>query len=58
MSNATLTLVIILAAVVVIALATGAFYTARYRRTQRLRERFGPEYEHSVEHTGDRRRAG
>ncbi|WP_156993615.1 hypothetical protein [Pseudonocardia acaciae] len=49
---------IILAAVVVIALATGAFYTARYRRTQRLRERFGPEYEHSVEHTGDRRRAG
>jgi hypothetical protein len=42
------------AAVVVAAVAAAAFFR---RRTGRLRERFGPEYDRTVEERGDRRRA-
>ncbi|GHG50828.1 hypothetical protein [Streptomyces griseocarneus] len=47
-------LAIIIALVVVIVVATGAYLMARRRR---LRERFGPEYERTVEESGSRRAA-
>jgi FtsZ-interacting cell division protein ZipA len=49
--------VIVLIVVVVLALAVGGFFLARQRRSQRLREHYGEEYERSVEQTGDRRAA-
>ena len=51
---------IVLIAVVVIAVvvvAAIAFYTSRRRRSQKLRERFGPEYERVVRQEGDPRKA-
>jgi hypothetical protein len=47
---------IIIAVIVVIVGAILAFYFQR-RRTERLRSRFGPEYERSIAESGDRRRA-
>ena len=44
--------VIVLAALVLLALAA-----MRKRRSEQLREGFGPEYDHVVEETGDRRAA-
>jgi hypothetical protein len=51
---------LVFVAVVVIAVAVVAaiaFVTSRKRRTQRLRARFGPEYERVIEQEGDTRRA-
>lgn len=51
---------VILAGAVVAALAIGAAITwlvMRRRHGRRLRERFGPEYEHVLEETGSARRA-
>ena len=50
------TLLIILIAVIVVA-AIGAFIYMQKRRTETLRSRFGPEYEHAVHQLGDRSRA-
>ena len=47
---------IIIAVIVLIVGAIVAFYLQR-RRSERLRQRFGPEYERSVTESGDRRRA-
>ena len=48
----------IVIAVVVIALLALAVWTAiRKRRSARLRERFGPEYDRTVEAAGERRDA-
>ena len=47
---------IIVAVIVVIVGAILAFYFQR-RRTDKLRSRFGPEYERSIAESGDRRRA-
>jgi hypothetical protein len=47
---------IILAIIVLIVIAIIAFYFSR-RRSEKLRERFGPEYERSVKESGNRRRA-
>jgi hypothetical protein len=46
-------LVIVVAAVV----AGGAYVLNQRRRTQELTARFGPEYQHAVEESGDRRMA-
>jgi hypothetical protein len=48
---------IVIAIVVVVAIAVIAAATARKRRSEQLRERFGPEYGRTVEDTGDRREA-
>ena len=48
---------IVLAVVVVVALALVAAVAMRKRRSEQLREGFGPEYDHVVEETGDRREA-
>src|SRR5262245_24405360 len=56
--NEQLIIVVLVAAVaVLIAIAVAAFVTARNRRSDRLRQRFGPEYERTVRDTGDVRRA-
>jgi hypothetical protein len=47
---------IIIAIIAVVVIAIIAFYFSR-RRSEKLRERFGPEYERSVKESGDRRRA-
>jgi hypothetical protein len=47
---------IVIAVVLLVVVAIVAFYLQR-RRSQKLRERFGPEYERSVAESGDRRRA-
>jgi len=49
-------LLIVLIAVIVVA-AIGAFLFMQKRRTETLRTRFGPEYEHAVHQLGDRSRA-
>jgi hypothetical protein len=49
---------LIVAIVVLVALAAGVAWWARQRRgTDRLRTKFGPEYERTVDATDDRRRA-
>jgi len=53
----TKTLVAILMAVVVVALVVFVFAIERKRRSQRLKERFGPEYDQLVKEQGDPRRA-
>ncbi|WP_214405142.1 hypothetical protein [Pseudonocardia lacus] len=51
------TVIVVIVVLVVAALAAGAFVLARQRRSQRLREHYGEEYERSVEETGDRKSA-
>lgn len=54
------TMAIVVAVVVVLAVIAIALLVAaglRDRRSQRLRSRFGPEYERAVEETGDRQKA-
>jgi hypothetical protein len=43
-----------IALIVGIAIGVAAIYLVQQRRTQRLRQRFGPEYERVVTETGDR----
>src|SRR4029450_3488327 len=43
--------------VVIVLLALLAFFPGRQRRSRRLQENFGPEYDRTVEETGDRRAA-
>lgn len=56
MSNTTI-LLIALAVVVLIALIVGIAWGIMRRRSSRLQQRFGPEYEHAVEEAGGRREA-
>ncbi|GAA3938442.1 hypothetical protein GCM10023085_19830 [Actinomadura viridis] len=52
------TILVVVAAVVIVALAAGAGYMLWERaRTRGLRRRFGPEYDRAVERHGDRRAA-
>src|SRR5215467_14664814 len=44
-------------AIAVVVIAAIAFVTSRRRRSQKLRERFGPEYDRVVQQEGDPRRA-
>src|ERR687898_2746252 len=48
---------ILIVVVVLVVLAVIAWVGARQRRSQRLRERYGPEYERTLEERGDRREA-
>jgi len=56
MQDLTPTQIAIIVAVVVVVVGVIIFYVQR-RRTEKLRSRFGPEYERSVAASGDRRRA-
>ncbi|MCZ7567735.1 MAG: hypothetical protein M5U01_03940 [Ardenticatenaceae bacterium] len=51
------TVLILLAVLLLIAIGIAAWAFTRRRRTQELRERFGPEYNRAVEAIGDQRRA-
>ncbi len=53
----TTTTLLILAIVVVVLIALGLFILMRQRRSQSLREQFGPEYTHAVKPYGDPRKA-
>ena len=46
--------IIAVAVVIVVAIAAGVYVWSRNRRTQELSGRFGPEYQRTVEETGDR----
>jgi hypothetical protein len=48
---------VLLVVVVLAVLAAGAWVLAQRRRSEQLREGFGPEYERVVEETGDQREA-
>ena len=56
MQDLTPTQIAIIVAVIVVVVGVIIFYVQR-RRTEKLRSRFGPEYERSVAESGDRRRA-
>ncbi len=49
-------LIVVIVAVVVLA-AAALLYTYQRRRSGELQQRFGPEYEHTIEESGDRRSA-
>ena len=49
-------LLIIVVFVALIVIAISAYFTMRRRRSLRLRERFGPEYDRVVRHEGDVRK--
>ena len=55
MDNANL--IIACVVVLVVAIAIGAWLYLRKQRTDRLRARFGPEYDHVVQERGDQKRA-
>lgn len=57
MSNTTLLIVLVLVVVVVAVAAVAAFLAARKRQSERLREQFGPEYQHAVTESDDPRKA-
>lgn len=58
MDNEPIALIALIAGVVVaIAIAMIAARKSRNQRTAALREHFGPEYEHAIDHHGDRTRA-
>ena len=48
----TTTTILVIIAVVIIVAAALAWYFLRQRRSQTLRSRFGPEYEHAVRQYG------
>lgn len=54
MDNTTLAIVVV---IVVALLAVGAYLFMRKQRSEKLRSRFGPEYDHAVQETGDKARA-
>jgi hypothetical protein len=49
--------ILIVVIIVLVLLVVAAFFFGQQRRTQRLQERFGPEYRRTVARTGDRRTA-
>lgn len=51
------TVIVIGAVVILVIIALVGMALARQRRTQRLKEKFGPEYERTVKRLGDRREA-
>ncbi len=55
--NSSVILPIVIAIAVIAVVAAIAFFLSRRRTSGRLRSRFGPEYERTLEETGDRREA-
>src|SRR5437588_12715265 len=47
----------VIVAIVIIAIAVGAFFYLRRRRSENLRQKFGPEYKRAVDQYGDQRKA-
>jgi FtsZ-interacting cell division protein ZipA len=57
MSNTTLIIVIVIAIVVVAAIAIVGYQAARRKRTARLREQYGPEYDRALDQADSQRDA-
>ena len=57
MSNTTLVIVIVVAIVVVAAIAVVGYRLAQQKRTARLREQYGPEYDHALDRADGQREA-
>lgn len=55
--DTTVIILVVVVVLLVLALAALGAVTARRRRSEKLQERFGPEYERSVSERGDRRSA-
>lgn len=55
--NTTLIVLIVVVVVLLIALAVAGVLLSRRRRSERLQEHFGPEYDRSVSESGDRKAA-
>jgi hypothetical protein len=56
-SSTIIPIAIAIAVIVILVVALAALFLGRRQRTDRLRSRFGPEYERVVDETGDRREA-
>ena len=52
-----LILIILIAAAGLIVIGLGVWFATRGTRSQKLREKFGPEYDYTIEKAGDRRTA-
>ena len=57
MSQSQIVIVIALVVIALVVIAAIAFMASRKRRTQKLKERFGPEYDRVVREEGDPRKA-
>jgi hypothetical protein len=57
MNSATLTIVIVIAVIVILAIGAAVYRLGQKRRSERLHERFGPEYDRAVENSDGRRGA-
>jgi uncharacterized protein HemX len=57
MSTTTLIIVIVVAIVVIAAIAVVGYRWAQQKRTTRLREQYGPEYDHALDQTDSQRKA-
>jgi hypothetical protein len=55
--DSTVTVLVVVIVVLVLALAAAAVLLYRRRRTERLQEHYGPEYERSLDQAGNRREA-
>lgn len=55
MTDTTTIIIVVVILLIVVGLLAAAF--GRFRRSKRLKDRFGPEYERAVDQIGDRRRA-
>ena len=57
MSNITLIIVIVVAVAIIVALVVAGYQMARRRRTERLRQQYGPEYDRAIEGADSQRAA-
>ena len=57
MSNITLIIVIVVAVAIIVALVVAGYQMARRRRTERLRQQYGPEYDRAIEQADSQRAA-
>jgi hypothetical protein len=51
------TTMIVIAVIVIVAIVVAGLIWSRRRRSEHLRDRFGPEYEHAIAHEGGRSKA-
>ena len=57
MSNITLIIVIIVAVAIIVALVVAGYQMARRKRTERLRQQYGPEYDRAIDQADSQRAA-
>jgi hypothetical protein len=57
MDTTNTTLIIVGVVILLVVLGVAGMITARKQRTQRLQEKFGPEYDHALERAGDETQA-